>query len=212
MYWTYESGIAEMKEQIEDHPAQDARETVDAVHNWSNDKTFQIAVHMIRGNLSPAEAGTALSNVAEASITAVLSAVEKDFAGRRAEGGLAAVVLGNLASRESALGIELDVMCVYGGGPEEHYQTLCRGFDKALRELSADSLLFAPVPRDRDHERARKLADFLNQYLTTEAAEEPAELTRARCVFTSGDSGIGNQFEDARQEILAHDAARDKPD
>ena len=212
VYWTYEFGIAEMKEQIEDNPAQDARETVDAVRNWSNDKTFQIAVHMIRGNLSPGEAATALSNVAEASITAVLSAVEEDFAGRRAEGGLAAVFLGNLASRESALGLELDVMFVYEGGPEEHYQTLCRGFDKALRELSGDSLLFAPVPRDRDHECARKLADFLKQYLTTESAEELPELTRARCAFTSGDSRIGKQFEDARQEILAHDAARDKPD
>ena len=212
VYWTYEFGIPEMKEQIEDYPAQDARETVDAVRNWSNDKTFQIAVHMIRGNLSPAEASTALSNVAEASITAVLSAVEEDFAGRRAEGGVAAVVLGNLASRESALGLELDTMFVYEGEPEEHYQTLCRGFEKGLRELAGDSLLFAPVPHDRDHERARKLADFRNQYLTTESAEEFPELTRARCVFTSGDSSIGNQFKDARQEILAHDAARDKRD
>ena len=75
-----------------------------------------------------------------------------------------------------------------------------------------DSLLFAPVPHDRDHERARKLADFRDQYLTTESVEEFPELTRARCAFTSGDSRIGNQFEHARQEILDHDAARDKRD
>ena len=94
---------------------------------------------------------------------------------------------------------------IFGASPR-----LAKWINRAPELL--DNLLFAPVPRDRDHERARKLADFRNQYLTTESAEEFPELTRARCVFTSGDSSIGKQFEHARQEILAHDAARDKPD
>ena len=94
---------------------------------------------------------------------------------------------------------------IFGASPR-----LAKWINRASELL--DSLLFAPVPRDRDHERARKLAGFRNQYLTSEAAEELAELTRARCVFTSGDSSIGKQFEQARQEILAHDAVRDKRD
>ena len=72
VYWTHEFGVAEMKEQIADSPVQDVREAADVARSWSNDKVFQIGVHTMRGNLSPVEAGTALSNVAEASIVTVL--------------------------------------------------------------------------------------------------------------------------------------------
>ena len=49
LYWTHEFGVAEMKEQIAETPAQDARDAVDAVRNWSNDKAVQIGMHTLRG-------------------------------------------------------------------------------------------------------------------------------------------------------------------
>ena len=218
VYWTRELGVAEMKEQIADVPVQDAGQAVEAARNWSNDKVFQIGVHTMRGNLSPIEAGTALSNVAEASIDAVLSAVEEDFVVNavlsaadedytdpRAKGGVAVAVLGDLASGEASPGAELDVMFVYDGGPAEYYEALCRRFLDALGALSHDNLLFAPVPRSREAKPVRSLSDLAEHHAGS--AGELLDLTRARCIFTSGDSGIGRRFDEARREILAHGAA-----
>ena len=71
LYWTREMGVQEMKDLIAELPTADAREMAEIVRNWSNDKAFQIGMHTVRGNLSPAEAKTALSNLAEASISTV---------------------------------------------------------------------------------------------------------------------------------------------
>ena len=90
MYWTLEFTAAEMKEQVADIPVQDTRDAVEIMRNWSNDKALQVAMHTLRGNLSPVEAGTALSNIAEASIAGVLSAAAEDFTRTRSEGGMAA--------------------------------------------------------------------------------------------------------------------------
>ena len=62
-------------------------------------------MHTLRGNLSPTEASTALSNLAEASIATVLSAVAEECAnrqGHRGEGGIAAAVLGDPASPDQS--------------------------------------------------------------------------------------------------------------
>ena len=210
VYWTHEFGVAEMKEQIAEIPVQGIEEAVEIVRSWSNDKAFQIGVHTMRGNLTPIEAGKALSNVAEASIVAVLSAVEADAAGRAAGGGVTTVVLGDLASGEVAPGCELDVLFLCAGGSPNHHESLCREFLGALRELSRDNLLLAPVPREREANSVRSLADFEDRQRTSGTAAELLDLTRARCVYTSGDDDVSERFDRARQEALVHGAARDK--
>ena len=208
LYWTREFGSSEMKERIAEIPVQDVDDAVDTVRNWSNDKAFQIGVHTLRGNLSPVEAGTALSNVAEASISAVLSAVTEDSShrrGPRGEGGVAAVVLGELASGEAAPGAKLDVLFVYAGAAVDR-EALCRRFREALADLSRDSLLFAPMPRGAGKERAAWSLDDLADHCRTGALPD---LTRTRRVFEFGESGIGRRFDDVRRESLAHGAARD---
>lgn len=220
VYWTLEFGVPEMKEQIAEVPMQDVRDAVQAARNWSNDKVFQIGVHTMRGNLSPIEAGTALSNVAEASIASVLSAVEEDFVvdavmssadeafvDPRAEGGVAVLVLGDLASRETAPGAEIDVMFLYDGGPAEYYESLCQRFLDELRALSRDNLLFAPVLRSREGKHVRSLSGFVEHHAGSTG--ELLNMTRARCIFTSGDSGIAGRFDEARREILANGAGLD---
>ena len=135
-----------MKEEIADIPVQGVREAVEIARGWSNGKAFQIGVHTMRGNLTPIEAGKALANVAEASIAAVLSAVAEESAGRATGGGVAAVVLGDLASGEAAPGCELDILFVYAGGPPGRHESLCGELFEALRDLSRDNLLLAPDP------------------------------------------------------------------
>ena len=212
LYWTHEFGVPEMKERIAEIPVQDVRDAVETVRNWSNDKAFQIAMHTLRGNLSPVEAGTGLSNLAEASISAVLSAVAEEFADRLvpgSEGGVAAAILGDLAGGEAAPGAELDILFVYEGGSDDSYDGLCWRFRDALRELSRDSLIFAPVPGGRKGRAVRSLADFSEHCRTAAPANELADLTRARCIFEYGAADTGERFDEARREALAAGAARD---
>ena len=207
VYWTLEFGVSEMRERIADYPVQDVRESVDATRNWSNDKAFQIGMHTMRGNLTPVEAGTALSNVAEASIVAVLAAIDEDFAGRGATGGLAAAVLGDLASRETAPGTELKVLLVYDGSPEDLYHELCRRIAEALEALSRDSLVFAPLVHGGSGIAACPMDDFASRFAVRGSGREMLDLTRARCVYTFGDAAIEQRFEETRRANLAHGRA-----
>ncbi len=212
LYWTHEFGVAEMKERIAEMPVQDVRDTVETVRNWSNDKAFQIGMHILRGNLTPIEAGTALANLAEASIAVVLSSVAEEFADRLvpgSEGGVAAAVLGDLASGEAAPGGALDILFVYEGNSDDSYDGLCWRFHDALRELSHDSLIFAPIPGGRKGRAVRSLTGFAEHCRAAAPAGELLELTRARCIFEHGAAGIGRRFDEARREALAASAARD---
>ena len=176
------------------------------MRNWSNDKAFQIGVHTLRGNLSPVEAGTALSNLAEASISVVLSAAADEFAGRLApgrDGGVAAAVLGDPASGEAAPGAALDILFVYEGGSDDSYDGLCWRFHDALRDLSRDSLIFAPIAGGRKGRAVRSLAEFAEHCRSAASANELLDLTRARCVFEHGAAGVGARFEAARREAVA---------
>lgn len=209
VYWTIEFCAPEMKEQVADIPVQDAEDAVEILRNWCNDKVFQVAVHTLRGNLSPVEAGVALSNIAEATIAGVLTAVLEDFTQRPLEGGVAAVVLGDLASSEATLGTELDMLFLYdGGGPAGYYQTLCNRFMESLRALSRDNLLFLPIPLGRKNRAVRSLAGFSEYFHTGCSVGEVLELARSRCVFESGDSGLGKRYDDVRSEIPAKSTAR----
>ena len=212
VYWTLEFGVAEMKEQLGDIPVQDSREAVEAAREWSNGKVFQIGVHTMRGSLSPLEAGLTLSNVAEVSIATVLSGVEDDFADRGlppSGGGVAVAVLGSLASREAAPGAEFDVQFVYDDGPADYYRALCRRFGEALRLLSQRNLLLVPLGRDWGGGTVRSLSEFVEHHRNSGTPGELQELTRARCVFVSGDGGIGTRFESARRDVLARSTARE---
>ena len=212
LYWTHEFSISEMKERIAEFPVQGAGEAGEVARHWSNDKVFQIGVHAMRGSLMPTEAGVALSNVAEASISAFLSAIEGEFASRhqrRGEGGIAAVAIGDLASRETVPGDPLDVIFVYGGS-DKYYGSLCRRFREELRTLLHDNLLFAWPPRDRKVGRAFSLTDFTEHYKTTGSTSELLGMTQARYIFESGSHGMGECFDMARREILTHGAAHDE--
>ncbi len=214
LYWTREFGVSEMKEQVTEIPFQGAREAVETARHWSNDKTFQISMHTMRGSLLPVEAGTALSNVAEASIAALLLAVQKVLSNRhvwQAGDGAAVAVLGELASGETIPGVELRPVIVYEGTDSSaaHNEMTCRRFVEALRSLSHGNLLFAPVAKSEERRAVYSLAEFTEYYRSTGSAREMLDLARMRCVFEAGNSGTGRQLAEARQEILAHGAARD---
>ena len=211
LYWTVEMGVQEMKDLIAEIPTADAGETVEIVRNWSNDKAFQIAMHVVRGNLSPGEARTALSNLAEASIATLLGAVVADVVERSGPLGavrVAAIFLGDLASREAYPGVAVDMLFVHDGGGVGENERLCRRFRETLTELARDSLLFSPNAPDSNSLLALPLSELAGHGGNSGSGGVPA-LTRARCVFECGDSDMGRRFDEARREALAERGANE---
>ena len=204
LYWTYEMGVQEMKDLIAELPMADAKDAAEIVRNWSNDKAFQIGMHVVRGNLSAAEARTAKSNLAEASIGAVLAAVVADFVDRTGPlrtGGAAAIALGDLASQEVYAGISIKVLFIHDGWRPGQNERLFQRFNDSLIDLARDSLLFAPIPPDSKAGTDLPVGD-LAQHCANAAPGDVPILTRARCIFECGDAEIGGRFLAARREIL----------
>ena len=211
LYWTHEMGLQEMKDLMAELPTADARETAEIVRNWSNDRAFQVGMHVVRGNLSPDEARTALSNLAEASILTVLSAAVADLVERVGPlrgRGVAAVLLGDLASREAYPGVAINMLFVHDGGQFGENRRLFRGFRKALTDLAQDSLLFSPIPSDSDSLLVLPLSELAEHCRNLPPGEIPV-LARARSVLECHDYKIGRRFGQARREILAEFGANE---
>ena len=213
LYWTHEFGLNEMTEQLSDLPAQGVREKVETARNWLNDKVFQVSLHVMRANLSPVEAGPVFTHLAQASMAVLLAAVEEEYRStsrraRRAQGEVAALLLGDVASGEAVPGCELEVAFVYEGTPPEYYQALGTRFYNALRTFSRENLLFAEIPRIREAPPVRSLDEFSEYHRTMSTATELQELMQARCVYASGDSGLEVHLDKARCEVLTHGSGR----
>ena len=211
LYWTHEMGVQEMKELIAELPTADARETAEIVRNWSNDRAFQVGMHVVRGNLVPNEARTALSNLAEASISTVLSAVVADFverAGQLHECGVVAVALGDLASREVFPGVPVELLFVHDGERLGNNRRLFECFRKSLKELAEDNLLFSPTPAGSNSPVAIPLAALAERCGDLASDGAPA-LARARCVFECGDIEVGARFAEARRDFLRNFAEQE---
>ena len=205
LYWTREMGVQEMRDLIAELPTADAKDAAEIVRNFSNDKAFQIGMHVLRTNLSPAEARTALSNLAEASISTVLAAVVLDHverAGPLRGGGVAVMCLGDLASREVHPGVGIEVLFVHDGWQFGENERLCRRFREALADLAQDSLLFSPIPTDADFLLSLPISELAESCRNPPSSQIPV-LARARCVFECGDSGIGDRAAEAWRETVA---------
>ena len=204
LYWTREMGVEEMKSQIAEIPATGAKETAEVVRNWSNDRAFQIGMHVVRGNLLPGEARTALSNLAEAALETVLAAVVADFVDRRGalqNAGLAAVLLGDLASREVYPDVALDLLVVHDGLQAPDAEQFDKRFHKTLAELTRGSLLFSPPPQGSPAGLVLAL-DELAGYCRTSSYDALPDLSRARCVFESGTVHTADRFAKILDEVL----------
>ncbi|MCY4130308.1 MAG: fatty acid desaturase [Gammaproteobacteria bacterium] len=205
LYWTHELGVQEMLDQIAELPAADARDTVDVVRNWSNDKAFQVGIHVIRGNLSPLEASVALSNLAEAVITSVLTSVVADFVERNGTidaGGLVAMLVGDLASREAYPGVPLDLVFIHDNDQSGSLERLTKLFRTNLENLASDSLVFSPTPSKGNLNKSFTIAEFRTYCKIPESGDEDY-LVGSRCIYDVGDSEIRQKLDDIRSDILA---------
>ena len=208
VYWTFEMDVPEMVERIGEWPAADAAETVRIVQGWSNDKAFQISMHVVRGNLAASEAQTALSNLAEASVRVVLDAVVADLVERFGplDAAVGAVMLGDLAVGEAQIGAGLDMMFVHDGEEKSENDRVGRRFRDAAAKLASDSLLFSPD--SGDPATAVIPLSGLGSHCRDHPVRAVTILTKSRCVFECGETEIGRQFDEAKQDLAADEKLR----
>jgi len=209
VYWTYELDVAELQARIAEFPARSAQDSLEMVRDWTNDKVFQICIHVIRGSLSPAEASIAISNIAEASLDAVLAAVNEDLVQPHSTDGIVAAVVGNLAGRDALFRIDLDIMLAFEGQAGKYQDALFNGCVETLQKFTKDNLLFAKLDENRP-KAAHALADLPNSIATTDSSAQVLDLIRTRRVFANGAPGIGERFDKVRIDLLSDDLVRER--
>ncbi len=211
VYWTHEFGIAEMQEQLAESPVQDSTDAAEIVRNWTNYKTFQIAMHTMRGNLSPSETETALTNIAEAAITTVLSAAFEDIEDRSYQvtnAAFAALAVGDLASKEATARLPLELVLMHDNMNQEIINNLKQRFEETFTILSNNSLLFEPIPEDQ--EITLYTVDHLPEHFhSKDGVDGLLKLTRSRWIYIAGDPAIQKKVETFRNEYLANNSNRD---
>ena len=212
VYWFHDFGVEEMTEQLAEFPVQDAADAAEIVRNWVNDNTFQVAMHTLRGNLSPIEAGVALANIAQAAISTTLTAALEDVEDRFyqvTDAALAVVALGDLASKEVTPNLSLDLVLLQDCEPQKIDFSLGQRFIETLDILTGDSLLFVPLANDHQNFRQYNLDDWSSVLKSENDAANSIKLIRARCIFSTGDPSVQTKFDELHHQLLTNMVIRD---
>ena len=205
VYWTHEVNVQEMKERIAEWPSADANETARIVQGWTNDKVFQIGMHVVRGNLTPSEAAIAYSNLGEASVAVVLDAVIADFVERTGPlpVAIAAVFQGDLATKEFQLGGNLDLLLIHDSDSAEMNSKVCLRFNEVLTTLVQDSLLFSAEFNVFNGVRTLALKELAN-HCNIQMGYAVAILTKSRAIYEYGNAELISRLNSERNLILAN--------
>jgi len=178
--------------------------------------------------LDGGQAGEVLADIAETALTALLPAVETDFARRhgRMPGGMFAVIgMGRLGSREMTLASDLDLIMIYdvppgseiSDGPHplpiaSYYARLSQRLIGAITAPTAEGRLYEVDMRLRPSGAsgpiASSLAGFARYQRESAWTWEHMALTRARPV--AGDLALRRRIADAIGSVLTlgHDPER----
>ena len=183
--------------------APDMQDMLDAARIWVAERKFQVGVQMLRRVLDADHAGDALSDIADATVRALLPRVEAAFAevhGRPADGGLAVIAMGRLGSRAMTPTSDLDLIFVYeseddlaptigGARPlavATWYARLSQRLITALTALTGEGRLYEVDMRLRPSGSKGPIAvsqSGFDAYQETEAwTWEQMALTRARVI------------------------------
>jgi glutamate-ammonia-ligase adenylyltransferase len=186
--------------------ARDYQDHLDLIRRWSNDRKFQVGVQMLRNKVDAARAGAALTDIADTALSALLPAVENDFArrhGRIGGNGMAIVAMGKTGSREMTVKSDLDLLFVYDGddeaqsdgprplAPSHYFARLSQAFLNAVTAMTEEGSLYEVDMRLRPSGQAGPIASSLASFekYQREAAWtwEHMALTRARVICGPGD-------------------------
>ena len=200
------------------HKARDFQDALDIVRRQTNDRMFQVGVHILRGRTTPDHAGEALSDIADTALGALFPVVESEFteAHGHIQGGLMAIVaLGKLGGRELTIGSDLDLLFLYRADGEEsdgkrpltqipYFARLGQRYLGALTAPTAEGTLYEVDMRLRPSGNAGPLATsfgaFLKYHHESAWTWEHMALTRARIVVA--DDTFRDDLDKCIREIL----------
>ncbi len=200
--------------------ARDFQDVLDITRRWANDRKFQVGVQMLRGSIGAEAAGRALSDVADATLRAVLPVVESELAARQGRvpgGGMAVVALGKLGGREMTMSSDLDLLFVYDAPPHaeasdgakplatgHYFARLSQRFLNAITALTGEGRLYEVDMRLRPSGNAGPIASSLEAFVRYHAESawtwERLALTRARVV--ASEATLAKRMQDAAHAAL----------
>jgi [glutamine synthetase] adenylyltransferase / [glutamine synthetase]-adenylyl-L-tyrosine phosphorylase len=198
----------------------DLQDTLDITRRWANDRIFQLGVQMLRGSIDPESSGRPLSDVADATLRALLPAVETEFClrhGKVPSGEMAVVAFGKLGGYELTVGSDLDLLFLYGLAPGTgvsdgdkpleptmYYSRLCQRFISSISAPTGEGRLFEVDMRLRPSGNAGPIATSLEAFARYQREDawtwEHMALSRARVVIAP--DGMAEKIETTIHDVL----------
>lgn len=205
--------------------ARDFQDVMDISRRWVNEHKFQIGVQLLRGLVDGAGFEHANTNLADATLQALLTAVLKDFEtrhGKIAGGAMVVVGMGKLGGRELTFTSDLDLIFIYeheadaapsdGGksfAPSQYFARLGQSYITALTAMTGEGRLYEVDMRLRPSGTAGPIAvsfQAFQQYQRNEAwTWEHLALVRAR--VCAGPDSLARTISQEITDVLS--ATRD---
>ena len=201
--------------------ATDFQDVLDAARRWTHDREFQIGMQLLRAMISGEQAGAALSDVADATLSGLLPHVEAEFQRAHGEmpgGEFVIVGLGKLGGREMTFSSDLDVIFVYRGGSadqnqsegprplllSQYYGRLSQRLVTAVSALTPEGKLYEIDARLRPSGNSSPLASevegFAEYHNKSAWTWEHMALTRARVI--AGSPALGEHVTGIIRAVL----------
>jgi glutamate-ammonia-ligase adenylyltransferase len=190
----------------------DSERELDALRLFHHRELVNIGLLDLTEKITPAEADTGLTDLAEVCVDAALALARSELArrGAVAEGEFLIVGMGKLASRELTYGSDLDVIFLYhvDGADhveaQEHYVKLAQKLIWALQTRTAEGLCYQIDARLRPSGNQGMLVSSLDGFASYHAGSaqvwERQALLRARPI--AGGARLAEGFVALRREIL----------
>ena len=198
--------------------ARDFEDVLDFVRRWTNDRIFQIGVHILHGKCDPASVGRPLSDIADGGLRALLAAVEDAVVTQHGEltgGGFAVIAFGKLGGRELTVESDLDLLFVYDApdassdgakplAPAHYYARRSQQFINAITAPTGEGKLYDVDMRLRPSGNAGPIATALQAFVQYQRENawtwEHMALTRARVVCAPAD--LASHLASAIRDVL----------
>ena len=201
--------------------ARDYADTLDLLRRWANERRFQVGVQLLRRDVDGIGAGTALADIADTVLAALVPAVSDDFArahGQVPGGEFAILAMGRLGSREMTLASDLDLILIYDVPPDSeasdgprplpistYYARLTQRVIGAITAPTAEGRLYEVDMRLRPSGASGPIASSLASFALYQRQSawtwEHMALTRARPV--AGSTALRRRIEAAIAAALA---------
>lgn len=217
-------GLAEVQQHVAAAigAASDYESQLIAARSVKQELHFRIGVHLLRGLVTPAQAGTQYGELAEATINALWPVVQAEFARRHGPApgrGACVLGMGSLGAGRLHTHSDLDLLVIYDAEGQEtsegdrplgvraYYARLTQALITALKAPMSEGILYDVDMRLRPSGRSGPVATSFASFQSYQQSEawtwEHLALTRARVV--AGPDDLAGDIEEFRAGLIASD-------